>query len=157
MATVLTFITALANPATTPSTVVTCMYVTFFSIMICCFEMQLKAVMLYISGNFGFFNNPKLRSVFIFFVAFLCFPLGLLGIISGSALCALAILNMYALCYFPDYVLSPAISDEQKAEAIRKAGGLAASAYMSSSVPGFGHQQAASSQGAPSQPTFTAV
>jgi hypothetical protein len=114
---------------------VMCLYVFFFGMMVCCFELQLKAVAQYIAGNFGFFFDAKLRALFLIFVAMLCWSLGLPGIIMGSTLCFLASINLFALCKYPDYVSAPAISEEQRNKAMKQAGGMAAGAYLSSQVP----------------------
>ncbi|GMI41158.1 hypothetical protein TeGR_g7771, partial [Tetraparma gracilis] len=107
------------------SAVVLTFYVFSFGVMICCFELQLKAVAQYIAGNFGFFFSPHMRSMFLVFVALLCFDLGLFGMIVGAMLCFVACLNFYALCMFPEYIQAPAVSAEQKAKAAAQASGAA--------------------------------
>ena len=132
----ITLLTSLTSPNGDVTVMVMCMYVFFFGMMVCCFELQLKAVAQYISGNFGFFFDAKLRALFLIFVAMLCWSLGLPGIIMGSTLCFLASINLFALCKYPDYISAPAISEEQRNKALKQAGGMAAGAYLSSQVPG---------------------
>ncbi|GMH59077.1 hypothetical protein TL16_g02752 [Triparma laevis f. inornata] len=124
-----------------------CLYVFCFGIMICCFELQLKAVSQYIAGNFGFFFDAKMRSAFLLFVAMLCFDLGPLGIVCGAALSCISAINLYALCKYPDYIQAPALSEEQKKNAMNTATRSAATAYINSQVP----------QQQPQQPGFTQV
>ncbi|GMI43736.1 hypothetical protein TrCOL_g13539 [Triparma columacea] len=131
----ITLLTSLTSPNGDVTVMVMCMYVFFFGMMVCCFELQLKAVAQYISGNFGFFFDAKLRALFLIFVAMLCWSLGLPGIIMGSTLCFLASINLFALCKYPDYISAPAISEEQRNKALKQAGGMAAGAYLSSQVP----------------------
>ncbi|GMH72560.1 hypothetical protein TrVE_jg12578 [Triparma verrucosa] len=125
-----------------------CLYVFCFGIMICCFELQLKAVSQYIAGNFGFFFDAKMRSGFLLFVAMLCFDLGPLGIVCGAALICISAINLYALCKYPDYIQAPALSEEQKNNALQTATRTAASAYINTQLPPQGQTQ---------QPAFTQV
>ena len=90
------------------------MYVFCFGFMICCFEMQFKAFANYITANFGFFFDAKMRTLFLIFVSLLCFDLGVLGIIMGAGLLSSAGLNAYALCKYPEFILPAAVSEEQK-------------------------------------------
>jgi len=142
----LSLLAALTNPAGDVTVMVMCLYVFFFGMMVCCFELQLKAVARYIAGNFGFFFDAKLRSLFLLFVSMLCWDLGIPGVIMGSALCFLSAINLYALCKYPDYISAPAISDKQKNDAMNKAGGMAAGAYLSGQVPATQQQQPEFSQ-----------
>ena len=68
----------------------------------------------------------------------------------GVALISIAFINLYALCLFPDYVQQPAISEDQKRNAMNNATKTAATAYINSQMPPAQLQQE-------QQPGFTQV
>ena len=111
---ILQLLASLASGTPNIAGAVLCMYILCFSGMICCFELQLKAFNRFIAGNFGFFYSATSRSMFLLFISFLCFSLTTIGIVMGSALAATAVLNMYVLCRYPQFISPPAISDANK-------------------------------------------
>jgi len=104
-----------------PATMIMTGYVFCFGFMICCFELQLKTFAVRITNNFGFFFDAKMRSLFLLFVSLLCFDLGVLGIVMGGGLMFCAVLNAYALCKYPEYIIPAAVSEAQKTAATAKA------------------------------------
>jgi hypothetical protein len=134
-----TFLTKLTTADDVTSVVMT-FYVFSFGIMVCCFELQLKAVVQYIGGNFGFFFSPTLRTFFLVFIGLLCFDaqMGLFGKICGAVLFFVASLNFYALCMYPEYIQPPAISDAQKQAATKNATNFAFNAAANN--PGLAKQ-----------------
>ena len=125
----LTFLTSLSTGGDIAALVIT-MYVFWFGLMVCCFELKLKSITQYIAGNFGFFFHPYLRTIFLVFVGLLSFDAtgGLFGILVGTALFVTATLNFYALWMFPEYIQPPAISEGQAAAMKQKAVGMAVNA-----------------------------
>ena len=69
----------------------------------CCFETHLKQVSKIIGENFGFLYHVKGRCLFFVLVSFLCFSLGLIGLISGVGLLICALYNAYVIYKHPDY------------------------------------------------------
>jgi hypothetical protein len=57
------------------------LYIIFFGSLICCFELAFVGVSRWIAQNFGFLYTKLGRVLFLFFIAFLCYGLGLFGII----------------------------------------------------------------------------
>jgi hypothetical protein len=82
---------------------VLCLYIWFFALLICCFETHLAQVSRIIAENFGFLYYVKGRIVFFVLVSFLCFSLGLIGLISGVGLLVAAAYNAYVIHKHPDY------------------------------------------------------
>lgn len=78
-------------------------YVMTFSLIICCFEAALPGISTIIASNFGFLYSLGGRIVFSFFVGFLCFSLKIWGIVVGSAMMLVLLLNSYVICAFPKY------------------------------------------------------
>jgi hypothetical protein len=78
-------------------------YVMTFSVIICCFEAALPGISNIIAANFGFLYSLPGRFFFSLFVGFLCFSLKIWGIVVGSAMMLVLILNIYVLCAFPKY------------------------------------------------------
>ena len=85
------------------STLFIALYVFFFAVMICCFELALKGVAKWMAENFGFMYTLTGRILFIIFVAVLCFDLGLFGKIVMGLLLALVCVNFYVFIVFPKY------------------------------------------------------
>jgi COPI associated protein len=54
-------------------------YVFFFSMIVCCYEVAIRQVTFIIVQNFGFMYNPVGRSIFLIFVAILLFQLSTMG------------------------------------------------------------------------------
>jgi hypothetical protein len=79
------------------------LYVFFFAIIICCFEVALNVVALWIAQNFGFMYTLLGRILFIVFVASLCYNLKLFGKIVMGILLALVVLNIGIIIVFPKY------------------------------------------------------
>ena len=82
---------------------VLCLYICFFALLICCFETHLAQVSRIIGENFGFLYNVKGRVTFFVLVSFLCFSIGLIGLISGVGLLVAAAYNAYVIYKHPDY------------------------------------------------------
>jgi hypothetical protein len=78
-------------------------YVMVFSVLMCCFEASLPGISNIIARNFGFLYSLGGRLIFSLFVGFLCFSLKIWGIVSGSAMMLVLILNIYVLIAFPKY------------------------------------------------------
>jgi len=136
---VLASLCVISTSTTSTTKAIMSVYVFMFGFMICCFEMQFKAFANYITANFGFFFDAKMRTLFLLFVSLLCFDLGVLGIIMGSGLLFCAGLNAYALCKYPEFILPQAVSEEQKKAATAKAINAGTSAAIQGAA---WHQQA---------------
>lgn len=78
-------------------------YVITFSVLICCFEAALPGISNIIATNFGFLYTLPGKLAFSLFVGFMCFSLKIWGIVVGSAMMLVLILNFYVLCAFPRY------------------------------------------------------
>jgi hypothetical protein len=79
------------------------LYVVFFSIVICCFELALSFVSKWIATNFGFLYSLSGRVLFLTFVAVMCFSLGIFGqIVMGLTFAAL-LFNVYVLIVYPKF------------------------------------------------------
>jgi hypothetical protein len=85
------------------SVVFIAIYVFFFAIIICCFELALNVVAIWIAQNFGFLYTLLGRMLFIIFIASLCFNLKLFGKIVMGILLALVVLNIGIIIMFPKY------------------------------------------------------
>lgn len=79
------------------------LYVFFFAIIICCFEVALNVIALWIAQNFGFMYTLLGRMLFIIFVASLCYNLKLFGKIVMGILLAIVVLNIGIIVVFPKY------------------------------------------------------
>lgn len=79
------------------------LYVIFFAILICCFELAFSGISRWIAQNFGFMYTKIGRMLFILFLAFLCFGLGLFGIIVMCLLVLGIIGNFYVMYRCPHY------------------------------------------------------
>ena len=91
--------------ATTPSisTVFVALYVWFFALVICCFELAIGFIAKIIAENFGFMYFPTGKGVFLAFVSFLCLDLSIFGIICTCLLLVLMCVNIYVMFKFPKY------------------------------------------------------
>ena len=79
------------------------LYVFFFSVVICCFELALSTVSRWIAMNFGFLYTLSGRILFLTFVAVMCFSLGLFGkVVMGLTFAAL-VFNIYVLVVHPKF------------------------------------------------------
>mmetsp|Transcript_14317 Transcript_14317/g.21438 ORF Transcript_14317/g.21438 Transcript_14317/m.21438 type:complete len:214 (+) Transcript_14317:57-698(+) len=85
------------------STVFIALYVFFFAILICCFELALTSVARWMAENFGFMYSLSGRLIFIVFVAVLCFDLMLFGKIVMALLLAATCVDIYVYVSFPKY------------------------------------------------------
>lgn len=79
------------------------LYVFFFAIIICCFEVALNVIAVWIAGNFGFLYTLFGRMLFMVFVASLCFNLALFGKVVMALLLALVVANIAIIIIFPKY------------------------------------------------------
>jgi hypothetical protein len=103
---ILMLITAWYNFASSSnevSTVMLGLYVMFFAILICCFELAFKFATVMIVQNFGFMYNPFGRACFIIFVAIMCFQLSTMGKAMFALLIAQGLLQAYVYCACPHY------------------------------------------------------
>ena len=66
-------------------------------------ETHLKQVSILIADNCGFLYNAKGRCVFLILIATLCFSLNVIGKVTGGLTVAVACLNLYVICKFPEY------------------------------------------------------
>lgn len=79
------------------------LYVIFFGSLICCYEIALPGISKPIAQNFGFMYTKFGRALFLLFMAFLSYGLGLFGII---VMCLLIIgmgVNIYVMYICPKY------------------------------------------------------
>jgi uncharacterized membrane protein len=103
---VLCIITSWYNLAVSTNSVSTnflAVYVFFFSMMICCYELALKQVAVLIVQNFGFMYNPIGRSIFLMFLAILLFQLSTMGVVMFAVLLAVGILQIYVDVRHPKF------------------------------------------------------
>ena len=103
---VLCIITSWYNLATASNSVSTnflAVYVFFFSMMICCYELALKQAAILIVQNFGFMYNPVGRSVFLMFLAILLYQLSTMGKVMFGVLIAMAVLQVYVDIKHPKF------------------------------------------------------
>lgn len=77
------------------------MYVFFFAMLLCCYELGLQVISQIIVQNFGFVYNTIPRRIFVVMVALLCFELGLIGKISMGVLLASECVHAYVLFKYP--------------------------------------------------------
>lgn len=78
-------------------------YVFFFSMMICCYELALKQVAVLIVQNFGFMYNPIGRSIFLMFLAVLLFQLSTMGVVMFAVLISVGVLQIYVDIRHPKF------------------------------------------------------
>lgn len=78
-------------------------YVFFFSMLLCCYEVGLQAIARIIAENFGFVYNTIPRRIFIVLIAFLCFELGLIGKIAMGVLLASECVHAYVVFKYPKF------------------------------------------------------
>ena len=79
------------------------LYVFFFAIIICCFEVALNAIAVWIASNFGFLYTLFGRLLFMVFVASLCYNLGIMGIIVMALLLLVVVVNIAIIILYPKY------------------------------------------------------
>lgn len=79
------------------------MYLFFFATLICCFELAIKRVALFIVQNFGFLYNAIGKFAFLTFVAFICYELSTMGKVCFALLLAYAVANIYVHFKHPQY------------------------------------------------------
>ena len=79
------------------------LYVFFFSMLLCCYELGLQAVASVIAQNFGFVYNTIPRRVFIVLVAILCYELGLIGKIAMGILLGSECVHAYVMFKHPKF------------------------------------------------------
>jgi hypothetical protein len=94
---------ALALNGASLGTVFIALYVFFFAIIICCFELALSMVSIWISQNFGFMYTLTGKIGFILYVAALCYNLLIFGKIVLALLVVLVVVNLGVALYFPKY------------------------------------------------------
>jgi hypothetical protein len=79
------------------------MYLFFFSVLLCCFELAIKRAAVVIVQNFGFMYSTIGRMCFLSFVAIVCFNLSTLGKAVFALLLAYGCLNAYVNFKHPKY------------------------------------------------------
>ena len=79
------------------------LYVLFFAIVICCFELSLSSIARWLAMNFGFLYSLSGRILFLTFVAVMCFSLGIFGKIVMALTFAALLFNIYVLITYPDF------------------------------------------------------
>lgn len=78
-------------------------YLFFFAIILCCFELAIRSVAMWIVQNFGFMYNAVGKIVFLAFVAIMAFQLSTLGKVCFALLLAYSAANVYIQCKHPQY------------------------------------------------------
>ena len=86
-----------------PSTVFIAAYVFFFSALMCCFEVALKGVASTIARNFGFLYSVTGRTIFLCFVAGMCYKLSTNGIVSMSLIAFAWVVYIFIRFRYPKY------------------------------------------------------
>eukprot|EP01038_Epipyxis_sp_PR26KG_P007522 gene7522-10246_t len=78
-------------------------YLFFFSVMVCCFELAFRQVAVIIVQNFGFMYSAIGRALFLMFLAILCFQLSTMGKVMFGLLIGYLIVLSYVNCKHPQY------------------------------------------------------
>jgi len=78
-------------------------YVMWFALLICCFEIGLSCVARLIAINFGFLYTMPGKLAFLLFVGFMSFSLELVGQIAMAVLYACYIFQIFIYCKFPRF------------------------------------------------------
>ena len=84
-------------------------YVFFFAILICCYELGFSFTARFIAVNFGFLYSLTGRMIFLLFVGFMSFALGQStppndwGYAAMGVLYLVGLVHVYFLCKFPEY------------------------------------------------------
>ncbi len=84
-------------------TFVIAIYVFFFAIVICCFELSLKGIAMVISENFGFMYTKSGKVIFIVFISVMCFDLKVMGKVCMALLLLAVCVNIYVIITLPKY------------------------------------------------------
>lgn len=92
-----------ASSSNQVATVMLALYIMFFAILICCFELAFRFATIAIVQNFGFMYNPYGRACFIIFVAIMCFQLSTIGKVVFALLITEALIQAYVYCICPHY------------------------------------------------------
>lgn len=79
------------------------MYLFFFAILICCFELAIKRVAVFLVQNFGFMYSAAGKFMFLLFVGFLCFDLSTMGKVVFGLLMLYGLINVYVNFKHPQY------------------------------------------------------
>lgn len=93
----------LAQASNSVSTNFLAVYVFFFSMIICCYELALKQAAVLIVQNFGFMYNPVGRSIFLTFLAILLFQLSTMGKVMFAILIIMGIIQIYVDIRHPKF------------------------------------------------------
>lgn len=80
-----------------------CAYVFFFALLICCFEVGLKAISKIIAANFGFMYTIPGRFFLLCIAAGMCYSLNVWGKVAMGCMAASLLLNIYILCALPRF------------------------------------------------------
>ena len=102
----LMMITAYYNFATASNSVSSnflALYILFFSVLICCYEIAWKTVSAAIAQNFGFMYRPIGRTIFYILVAIILFQLSTIGQIIFAFLIVLIIFQAILSCRHPQF------------------------------------------------------
>lgn len=79
------------------------LYVFFFSMLLCCYELGLQSIARIIAENFGFVYNTVPRRIFVVLIAILCYELGLIGKIAMAILLASECVHAYVMFKHPKF------------------------------------------------------
>lgn len=85
------------------SSIISSVYVIILGFLLCCFELHLSSMDKFVYENFGFMFYWPGRFVFLAFVGFMSFGLGLLGKIAGGYTVLNIIFNVYVLSVHREY------------------------------------------------------
>jgi hypothetical protein len=78
-------------------------YLFFFAIMLCCFELAIRRVSKMIVQNFGFMYSAGGKVMFLAFIAMMCFELSALGKVCFALLICYCFANLYIQFKHPQY------------------------------------------------------
>jgi lysylphosphatidylglycerol synthetase-like protein (DUF2156 family) len=78
-------------------------YLFFFAVLLCCFELGVKQVALFIVMNFGFLYSLSGRIIFFVFISFICFELSTFGIVAFALIIAYIFVILFVYYKHPQY------------------------------------------------------
>jgi hypothetical protein len=102
----LMFVTGFYNFLGTSSSISTSFlagYLLFFTCLMCCYELALKQAAIFIVQNFGFLYNSIGRSIFLSFVAIVCYQISTLGKICFGLLIGYGLVSIFVHWRHPQY------------------------------------------------------
>ncbi len=78
-------------------------YVFFFALLICCFELGLSFSARFIAVNFGFLYSISGRIIFLLFVGFMSYNFAIFGQIAMGVLYFVGLCHILIMCKFPEF------------------------------------------------------